>query len=76
MAGGHAVDLRLEDRVHHLGVGAVDDELQGVAREVVVDLAELGVEREQALAASLVGERHERSSCPRMSGGSAEKTSL
>ncbi len=57
VARGHAVDLGLEDRVHHLGVGAVDDQLQGVAGEGVLDLAELRVEREQALAAGLVGER-------------------
>ena len=28
VAGGHAVHLGLEDRVHHLRVGAVDDQLQ------------------------------------------------
>ncbi len=42
-----------------LGVGAVDDELQAVAGERVLDLAELRVERQQAVATGLVGERDE-----------------
>ena len=42
-----------------LGVGAVDDELQALAREGVVDVGELLVERQQAVAARLLGEADE-----------------
>ena len=77
VARGHAVDLGLEDRVHHLGVGAVDDQLQGVAGERVLDLAELA---RRARAGPRGGPCRPAptswSSWPRMSGGSAEKTSL
>ena len=56
VARRHAVDLRLEDRVHEVGVGAVDDELQALARERVVDLGDVVLEREQAVAARLLGQ--------------------
>ena len=67
-AGGvarrHAVDLGVEDLAHELRVGAVDDELKALAREVVVDLGELRVERQQALAARLLGERDDQLHAP------------
>ena len=56
---GHPIDLGFHDHVDHLRVGAIDDQLQGVAREAVVDLLELGVERKQSVAARLVSERDE-----------------
>jgi hypothetical protein len=64
VAGGHAVDLGLEDVAHELGIGAVDDQLQPLAGELVVDLVELRVERQQALAAGLLGERDEQLDAP------------
>ena len=60
VAGGHAVDLGVEDVAHELGVGAVDDQLQALLGELVVDLGDLGVERQQALAPGLLGERDEQ----------------
>ena len=60
VAGGHTVDLRVEDVAHQLGIGAVDDELQALLGEGVVDLGDLGVERQQSLAARLLGERDEQ----------------
>ncbi len=57
--GRHPVDLGVEDVAHELGVGAVDDQLQALLGERVVDLGDLGVERQQALAARLLGERDE-----------------
>jgi hypothetical protein len=54
--GRHAVELGLEDLADDLGVGAVDDELHALPRERIVDLLDLVVEREQALASGLLGE--------------------
>ena len=60
VAGRHPVDLGVEDVAHELGVGAVDDQLQALLGEGVVDLGDLGVERQQSLAARLLGERDEQ----------------
>jgi hypothetical protein len=56
VALGDAVDLRLQDPAHEVGVGAVDDELQALAGVRVVDRLHLGLERQQALAAGLLGQ--------------------
>ena len=62
--GGHTVDLGLEDVADELGVGAVDDQLEALLGERVVDLGDLGVERQQALASRLLGERDEEVDAP------------
>ena len=60
MSRSHSVDLGLEDVADDLGVGAVDDELQSLLGELVVDLLDLGVERQKTLAARLLGKRDEQ----------------
>ena len=60
MASDHPVDLGLEHLADEVGVDAVDDELQALAGELVVDLADLRVEREQPLAPGLLGQRDEQ----------------
>ncbi len=57
VAGGHPVDLGLENVADERRIAAVDDQLQALAGEVVVDLRELGVQGEQPLAAGLLGKR-------------------
>ena len=45
----------LHDFAQQLGVGAIDHELHALARELVVDLVDVGFEGEQAFAPRLVG---------------------
>jgi len=59
VAGHHAVDLGLEHLADELRIGAVDDELQALAGEVVLDLGGLAVEGQQTLASRLLGEADE-----------------
>ena len=55
VALAHGVVLGLEDVGDEVGVGAVDDELQALLDVRVVDLGDLVVERQQAVAAGLLG---------------------
>jgi hypothetical protein len=50
VAAAHRVDLGVEDVADELRVGAVDDELQALARVGVLDPFELLLEGEQAVA--------------------------
>ena len=59
LRGGAAAMPSISDSrivVHEIGVGAVDDQLEALARERVVDLGDVLLEREQAVAARLLGE--------------------
>src|SRR4051812_24435898 len=60
VAAGHAVDLVLEDLADELGVGAVHHELEALLGEGILELGDLVVERQEALAASALGEAHEK----------------
>ena len=55
VALAHGVVLGLEHVGDEVGIGAVDDELQALAGVGVLDAAELLVERQQAVAARLLG---------------------
>ena len=59
VARDHAVDLGFEDVAHEVWVDSVDHELQALAGELVVDLVDPLVKREQALTAGLLGQRHQ-----------------
>jgi hypothetical protein len=48
----------------HVGVGAVDDELQAAAHELVLDGGELVVERQQPVPARLLGKADELGDAP------------
>ena len=51
----HGFAFDLHDFAQELGVGAIDHELHALARELVVDLVDVGFEGEETFAASLVG---------------------
>ena len=59
MALAHRLVLGVEHGGDEVGVGAVDDELDALARERVLDALDRLVEGQQAVAARLVGEADE-----------------
>ena len=60
VAGGHPVDLGLEDVTHELRIDAVDHQLEPLLGELVLDLVDLRIEREQSLSSRLLGERDQQ----------------
>ena len=64
VAGDHAVDLGFQHLADKVRVDAVDDQLKALAGELVVDLGDTLVERQQAFAARLLGQRDEKRHTP------------
>ena len=57
VARDHAVDLGVEHFADEIWVDSVDHQLQPLASELVVDVADALVEGQQAFAAGLLGQR-------------------
>jgi len=49
----HGLGLDLHDFAEEFGVGAIDHELDTLAREAVVDVVDIGFEGEEAFAGAL-----------------------